>query len=462
MLRHFYALGAFWGDSGTIAYLLWHSGALLEMPRVDGGGSFFATHFTPIFIPIAALSRLLPLTKIQFFAAFSGVSFMLPSIAVFWLLRTGFAMRGAGLTLGAALLSMLFAFNGITLAVARNPHFEMLVVGTGMLFLVAFIQRRFALAALFFVLCLTTREDAGLDLFALLAVATAMRWSMGEPLRAQGPAVVFGLAALLYSVAALVVQHVWFPGGDAFVRVYLGRPAFAGVSWGEIANRLAFYAAYRLYVFLPFCIALAWSLRVRNPTIIAGYVAFIPWLLLQLFASSPIANTLSNYYAFPFVFALFWPLIGLQMAPASNSQRPLLVYALVLLSAFADVPLQHNPGHIDLPGSFLHPPSLLVQRATDAGLQRLAASRASLGRVAVDGSIAALDPDDYAGGDLLTAPNMPPPDTVIFFAQGYQAPLARNIAAQAGLHLLYAVPNSEIRIATRRAITAIPGLVPAA
>ncbi len=453
VLRHFYVLGAFWGDSGLIAYVMAHGGPLLHLPLVLGGGSYFGTHFTLVFVPLTLLAQTLPLSAVQFFALFSGVCAALPAVAVYWLLVSSYRLAAVP-ALG---LSLAFAFNGLILAAARNPHFEMLAVGAGMMFFAALLQKRFVIATACFTLCLATREDAGFDLFALLFITCAIGWRRGLPWVKQKPLVLYGVLAFLYSAVAVVAQHLCFASNGAFVSVYLGTPAFGTLSWAEIGTRLEFLFRYRLYIVLPAYVAVIWGIRARNPSIYAGYLAFVPWGVLNLLAASPIAGTLSNYYSFPFVFALFWPLVGLLLQGGTPGRPGVAGFALMLLASFTDIGAQHNPGGINLPASFFSVPSLQRQRATDAALLALARAAPGLGRVVADGSVAALAPDDFAPAQLVASPQQTPPDTVIYFARGYDSADAIALATRAGLRLDYAIADTNLRIATDRPLRGLAG-----
>ena len=155
ILHSFYDIGNAFHDAGWSAYLI-HDGDLLlhQPPCVDDGISWFHLHITPVFVVTSALGGLMPLTRIQFYAAYVGISHALPAIAVFWLLVSGYRMTRPAAVLAAAVLALCFAFDGLALAIARFPHFIMFLVGTGMMFLVALVLRRFAIALVFFVLCL--------------------------------------------------------------------------------------------------------------------------------------------------------------------------------------------------------------------------------------------------------------------------------------------------------------------
>jgi hypothetical protein len=122
VLFHFYTRGSFVLDSGLLASLMWRSDAALTQPSILGGGSFFGTHVSLLFLPAVALSWCLPFSMPQFFAGFVGFSHALLALAVFWLLVEGFGLRrGAGPWI-AALAALGFAFSGLAIAIARYPH----------------------------------------------------------------------------------------------------------------------------------------------------------------------------------------------------------------------------------------------------------------------------------------------------------------------------------------------------
>jgi hypothetical protein len=438
-----------------IAFVIWHNTPWLTTARLSGGGSFLAIHTAFTLIPLTWLSYILPLTKIQFFAAFCGASHALLALGCYWLLVASYRLQSGANALAAAVIAILFAFNGIALAAARNPHFELLIIGTGLLFFTALLQGRSRLACLCFLLCIATREDAGLHLFALLSVSIAFARLQGVSFHQQRLFLAFALCALGYSLAVITAQHLLFPGGGSLGNVYIGVPPFAGITWPLILNRLGFYIVYRPYIFLPAAIGLAWAILCRNPFIIAGYIACIPWFLLHLFAASPIAGTLSNYYAYPFIFALIWPLLGLLIQsrltarPVPPTTRPILGFSLMLAASFTGLASQHNPGRINLPASFLRPPSLMRQQATDAALQTLF-TKSAFSRVLVDGSVGALDPNNYSTAQLVSSAQTERPDMIVFFARGYMAPEARAMAAHYGLSSLYEIPNTALMVATRQ------------
>lgn len=463
-LRHFYELGGFWGDSGQLAALMWHSDPMLHTPLVSGGESFFATHLALIFLPLSAVSWLLPLTKIQFFAAFQGLCHALMALAVYWLLVSGYQMRTLIRRCGAALLALTFAFNGLAIAAARNPHFELLIVATAMLFLTARQLGRPILALSFFILCVATREDAGFHLCGVLSVVSVIDRRRG----ARGPrimgTVAYAIAGFLCGVAALVVQKYAFPVPHSSMSgVYIGDPPFAHVTGKEIFERLLYWIFYRAYIVLPAVVAAIWGIRTKNPWLPAAYIAFIPWALLHLLAASEFAGTLSNYYPFPFLIAAFWPLPGTlhgnEVAGGTLIRpRPVACFAAMLALSFVGLDRQHDPGKLDVPASFWRVPSLEQQHATDAAVRRLLGA-SSLGHVMVDAGVAALVPDAVRESDLVSGEVTEKPDTIIYFVRGFQHPLVRRMADEAGLDRRYRVPGTSIRVLSDRPLDGLSGLV---
>src|SRR5207248_10128102 len=171
-------------------------------------------------------------------------------------------------------------------------------------------------------------------------------------------------------------------------------------------DRLLGWMAFRGYVMFPALLALIWAIARRNPQVILGYAAFIPWGLLHLAAAGEIQGSLPAYYAFPYMFASFWPLAGMLIARQHLSDsrwilEPICGFALLTAASFVPSPYQGNPAHIDLPAGFLALPSEARQAATDQALTQLGRA-AMLGRVAVDESVLALTPEFYRAEQVLS------------------------------------------------------------
>lgn len=460
VLYHFYTRGSFVLDAGLEAFLASHGGLTLPYPASLGGGSYLRSHVVPVFMLTSLLRRAFPVADAQFFAGFIGLTQALPALGVFWMLRAGFGLRSAAAAMLAALIGIAFAFNGTALAIARYPHFEMLIVGAAMLFVVALIQRRLLLAGLCFTAALATREDAGFHLFGLLFVLVALNRCYRLPWRAQRPEIAFAVAGFAYSAVVLACQAVLSDHPSALATTYIASSG-AGVSLTTIAGRIVGYLDYRAYVVLPALVAVVWAIRTRNPYILVGYAAFVPWGLLQLVARSDIAGTLSGYYAFPFMIAAFWPLAGIVLdrrgrAVSAGAAEPIAWFCAMIAVSFIGVAQQYNPGRLDLVTAFLSPPSAARQAKTQRAVAAFVTAKPALGTVLADTSVVALLPDDFTPGETVQDRGPVPPDAVVYFAQGYDAPKLRALAAAPRLRWRYLVPGTSLRLAADRPIAASP------
>lgn len=472
VLHHFYVSGAFFYDTGQIGALIWHSDLALRTPAVESGNSFYAIHLTPIFVLLlSAISRLLPATLQQFMAGFEGVSHALPALGVFWLLTGPYEMRSPVGVAVAAAISVAFAFNGLALAIARYPHFELLIVAAVILFMAALRSRRPVWAILPFVIGLATREDAGFHFCALLTIMIALDWWYGIRPTAQNAAMAFAIAGLAYSLGAVIFQHAAFSNISGLSRIYLGDPPFGRITAGLLADRLYGYLFDRSYIVLPGLCAVVWAILARNPYIVAGYIAFLPWVALHFLADSDLAGSLSGYYAYPLMIASFWPLVGVLLGADRLARPPsirlsLLAFGGMIALSWTALPYQYNPGHLDIPESMLTPPSLAEQRATDRAMQALIGAKATLSPLLADGSILALAPRDFARREAVEFAGPERPRTVIYFAGGYEAARVAAIVTTAGLDYFYAVAGTPVRIASALPLPSSLGstlpLVPAA
>jgi hypothetical protein len=460
VLNHFYRYGAVLLDTGLLADLAWHRPLALPGTWLLGNQSFFAVHIAPLFVLLSALSWLVPATMAQWFALFTGVAQALPAVAVYWFLVSEYRMRRGWRIALAAGLAVVFSFNGLAIAQVRYPHFEILLAASMMLFLVAWWRERLAAASLFFVLCLICREDAGFHVAAVLAVAVVLRRRDGVPLAAQRPALIFLGLGLLYSFAALLIGMELASGPSSLARVYLGTPPFAHLTALLVATRALGLVIVRTYIFLPALVAIVWAAMTRNPYLLVGYIAFVPWTILHLLAKSDLAGTFSSYYGFPYLIAMFWPLIGWRMRPAGPLWQPLLGFGVMILASFTALPMQHNPSHVPLFAGFLDPPSFAEQARVERAMSAIADRGASLGRVVAGDSVAALRPDSFRADETLWGGPHGDPDTLLYFAGDRDAAAMASLAARLGRPERFAVAGTPMRVVTDRPLASLGALAP--
>lgn len=451
ILFHFYVRGSFLLDTGLLASLMYHATPALNLPPSLGGESFFAFHVAPILMLVSAASTLLPFSMPQVFAGFVGLCHGLLALAVYWLLVEGHGgRRGWPLAL-AVLASVAFACNGLALDIARFPHFETFAAASLLLFFVALVLEHRLVAVACFLLAVATREDVGLHAFGFLAVWATVNRFRRVPWRETIWIAGFAIAGLAWSAASLLLQHRAFPNASSFVRVYLGDPPLSHLSAPLVATRLAGWLWLHPAIILPAIAAAIWARRSHNPHVIVGYVACIPWALLHVLAASELAGWMVGYYGYPFLVAMAWPWLAVRIRRRQDPAAPVLAMpsaSLLAMVALSLLPLgrTYDPGRISLPAAFLQAPSAALQARTDRGIAAIVAARPALGRLVVDNSVAALRPWAFARTEVAGWSDQPP-DTVVFFSEGFDAERLRAVTDLPG-H--YAIPGTELRISTDR------------
>jgi hypothetical protein len=452
MLYHFYLRGSFLLDSGLLGAVMWRDDAALNLPPSLGGESFFVFHVAPVLLLVGAVGHALALSMPQVFAGFVGLAHGLLAAAIYWLLVDGYGMRRGWMPPLAALASVAFAASGLAIAIARYPHFETFGAACLLLCLVGLVLDRPIVAGVAFGFALATREDLGLHAFGFLVVWLALNRLRGTPWRSDRRLLGFALAGLLYSVLALLAQHLAFPGHSSFARVYLGDPPYAHLTARLVTSRLLGWAYLHAGILATAAAAGLWAVRARNPYTMLGYVACLPWALLHLFAASDLAGWMVGYYGFPFLIAMAWPLLAGLIKRRQGTEAAGLAWmpamALLGLVAIGLLPIgrDYDPGRIAIPDAFLRAPSLALQRSTDRAVAAIAAARPLLGTLEVDNSIAALAPFAFPRGEVAGWAEGTP-DTLVYLAEGFDA--ARMTGAT-HLPSRYRVPGTEVRIDTDR------------
>lgn len=321
---------------------------------VDVGiSTYFSTHVSPFVYLTTLLYDFVDnwLAEPVFFSLFMGIIY---GSAVYLVML---ASQAASLQeqLASFFLAIIVALNGIALGAIGFPHFEVAMPVFIMLFLVLWIRQYQAAAIVTFVLALTLREDAGLHSFLLIAAITVAGWLNSRKLAKS--LLWFAFAALLYSVTVIAAQKLFFTGDNAFQRIYSGAPFYAHINAEFLASQFWFYFEHRAYIWGSWCIAILLFICSGNWLYLAGFAAVIPWTVLSVTAVSPMANSLSNYYAFPLIISVIWPVLvplfehpviglgrtGKRKVLSASALRKLAILAPV--SSLLLFPL--SAGHID-------------------------------------------------------------------------------------------------------------------
>jgi hypothetical protein len=458
VLNHFYADGA-GVDAWLLAAVIWRNDAALTMPAaaVFPLHSILGSHLTWLLIVPALLSHAIPIGMIAWYAVMIGAQYALLALAMFRTALRDYRLDTRGGILIAAALGLGFAFGGVPMAALQLPHYELLLVGFGVLFFGALARGLRRAAWVWFVLAMLVREDAGFHFFGILVIV--------QLLAPRREAWIFVIAALAWSLAEFGLIRIVFPGDANFARVYAGDPFYAHLTWGLVSDRLATIWSTRTYLWLPPLVALAWAVVQREPLVLAGFVAALPWALLHMTAVSGGAGTLDLYYAFPFLMAIGWaciapvwrargPVVEAPRRTALIGQAALVGAALVgwMGDRFVVYPVAMNLG--------------VERRALNEDLiegfaTRFAAGLPSLGAVRADYGALGLAPQLLRPANWLNAQSLQVADTVIWFDPGQQDSLAWATWLSSHLNFHYQVVGSSIMIATNRRLDQSPLFAPA-
>jgi hypothetical protein len=463
-------------DLGWLSTVAWHSDLLLTGPPASYQESFFLHHMSPIFWLTSLVSYILPFGRLDYYAFLLGLSYSLYAAGIYclWMWNDGEPTIRRSLT-GAA-LALLATFSAIGMQALRLPHYEMAMPSFALWFFIMLAQRRIALAAIWFSLCLLIREDAGLHLFGLLFLLGTTQKFTHKQIVPMKRIAGFGCTALAYAFGIMFVQSVLFPDSHKLAQIYTGDPAWQHVTWDFVKERWSFFFTERTTITLPFLVTLIWAAVARNPLLPLGYIAFVPWVVLNVFAFQITAGSLNFYYMFPLWIALGWPLLALHLWPAASPRArqrwPWLIMLLFSLIGW------HKDGLIIYPlakNEFdAHPFALtdevLHRSASDDFIAYFAANKNLFdGRVDMPVFSLLIDSNDrlnwLATGHRYLSdppPEAPPlPEMVIYLTDDFEQPLWVAPVLKTGAYgYFYQVPNSRIRIASQKPLDDFPNPKP--
>lgn len=338
-------------DSGWFAFLAAHSTAWPIDNPPSIGGTYFSTHFSPVFYLLSALYRILaqagfPLYSAVWFSLTQGVWFGLLSTSVFILLSDRDERKNTASLIPVLLISIASAFNGISLATIGFPHFEIAIPSLLMGFFAFYYSGRKKIAFSFLLLGLSMREDAGLHYFGVFIVFALYSIFLQKTNLSRKNGFHFAWLAvlcLIYSISAVLIQNAFsLEGHNTLVGVYLGHPAFSHLDFTFIKDRLQFVLMNRMYIFTPILITIVLAVVRRDTLILIGAISVTPWIVFSLTGISFQAGTLTNYYAFPVIIGLLWPIVYCRLSSVNNFMSglkstyiQLAVPAVIIFSSIA-------------------------------------------------------------------------------------------------------------------------------
>ncbi|MQB13468.1 hypothetical protein DXT96_26920 [Agrobacterium sp. ICMP 6402] len=449
VMNHFYVSGGYLHDSGWFAALMWRPQDFnLTNPSVIDNNLFYSTHLSPILYAIGLLSFFWPWGPITWFASFQGVVLGGSGLLAWIALRRipCFAER----PLWQALLALAFAFNGLAMFILAYPHIEALGALMVCACLAAFFSGKRRLAALFLILALSVREDMGFHIVAPLGLLWV--WTMWSSRRVTAGSNILTLLlpAFCLSLAAVLIRSSLFPADGAFTRIYTGVPPYAHLTWSLMQERLAILFTQRLYLVLPAAIALLATIIWRNPIPFFGFLAYIPWSLLNFTALSDAAGQMDVYYPFPFQIAIFWFLWWSVAPQISHLKEPRTLRRQagiqILLPIFIIAGIS-----ISFPWSTLLPAwNSNVVRDTDRAADNIEQNRHFLGRIKADPALLSLRPRAFLQEDDLDNPNSDngPPETLVWHTNSISLANVRQQLANFEADSLYRIAGTPFYLAS--------------
>lgn len=337
MLAHFLVQGAYYLDSGFFAYLLAEADPLMKLPPVLGEGTYMATHVSPAFWPMQWFAQLIHLKPYIAVALWQGLLFAGMGIAglIFAQRSSVDAALQKSRWMWCALL--LLPFSGLALSILVYPHTEAMAMSAVFLSFALVLEENLLAQIgswLLLLIALMVREDVGFHVFGLYMTFLVLSYLSKQSPAAWKRILTAAVLGFAYSVLILKLQKAYFPGDNAFARIYSGEPAWAHVNVPFLANRIGRFLAHKPYLSIPLVVYIVFAIRKRKWVMATPVLAYVPWLAVNLAAVAHTAGSVMTYYAYPLLALFIWPLVTLRLEGSLlpvREQRNLVVLCASML-----------------------------------------------------------------------------------------------------------------------------------
>ena len=440
-------------DIGWNSTNAWHNVLSIQGPPAFPS-SFFNVHMSLIFWVTNLFSYILPLSKINFFAALCGCIYSLFAVGIYRLWRLN-----GGQNASATIIALATTFSAIGMQALRLPHIEMAIPALGLWFFLSIIQKKTYSAIIFFTLCLMVREDAGFHLFGILFL-WLLTLKISDPKTPLPRNILaFAAASVCYSIIIMIVKGSFFAIYSNMSTIYAGNPPWQHLTYQLITTRIDFFFYNRTYITLPFLVSIIWAIRARNPLLPLGYIAAIPWLIFNLLAIRPCPAALNFYYPFPFWLALAWPLIATLLWKCKTKEIKWPYFLILLFSLigwqkerFIVYPLDNNVFDAH---PFLISEEWGQQRAVQTFIDYFTEHKELFKKSAIDMPVFSIVIDVNNGvlwiGDWNKMNPHFLPEMIVYFDKAYEwtAWVEPTLDAYPGHYkYYYALPKTKIRLAS--------------
>jgi len=338
-LNAFYHFGAPINDAGMFAHLSWRGDWKLSLPAIFGDLTFFHVHFSPIIMALNSLSYLVPIGgMVEYYSVFLATVYASIGLALFYAVNGAIRITNPLLLLIVAIISTLLSFNASIMHGIWHGHIEYAIPLGIFLFLLFYTQNKMQYAIPAFIFTLIIREDAGFHLIAPLGLLSLVKLYETRSLKHIISEVKFIILAMTYSVLA-----TWFTlyirnyQGGTFQMIYSGTPPYAHLNWNLLSQRITTIAEQHIYLWAGFFATIITTIYTRNKYMMIGFIAYIPWFLLNWTAYNPNTGVIYAYYSYPFIISMMWPIIAARLQHGHEIPRaylkPIIALQICLVAA---------------------------------------------------------------------------------------------------------------------------------
>ena len=326
--NHFYANGAYLYDSGYFSSIGYRAGVVPHNPRAAQFNEYYFTiHMRPVLCLLSLLSEVVPLARIPWFALTLGLLYATVVLAPGLLVRDRLARvqdRGGLMTEFALGLFIVLgtALSAPVIICWNFPHYEIAVAAGINLAVYWWSVGRYRLALASCAALASIREDAGLIAASFFA-ALAAWWLVEGRFQDTGETASAGrgrwcirlcLACLGFSLLLFVVQKLFFGNNSLLREEYLGYGRLPHLDHEQLKHRAHRFITNCHFLWIPIVLAMLLSLVRSSFLPLTGWIACFPYLAINFLAVQERRGEFMLYFSFPFVSALFIPLILDQMA----------------------------------------------------------------------------------------------------------------------------------------------------
>jgi len=467
VINHFYLYGSGVRDVGWFTFLMTNS---LEWPISNPdliGGSYLKVHFSLFFYVSSFLHKyvLFSLPSPVYYALFIGSMYGVISVAVFIAGLSIIKQNKALALILLSLISILTSFNGAALGLIGFPHFEIAIPAFILLFVSLYFTGRIKLSYVALFGLLLIREDAGLHLFGLISIIILSQIIHNKSIKKiDFRLLTIGIIALLVGVTMIYIQKVYFNSGYTLKAVFLGSPAFAHVNSEFINLRMDFIVNNRLYLYVPIISTLIFSIFYRNIFLLSAMVSIIPWSLLLFFAISIMPNSFSNYYAFPFILMLSWPLMAsiiYQNVQVHNEhkslKKPMVLFMFITLLSTILYASNAKLNVDESPWNKMHFKGYELIDSTHRFSSYIEQHKSTYGNILFDEASSAqnvhhINKSNFGFLNQFKEKQKRAAETLILNKHAFKNPKLLELIYEKNISYIYQVPQSSILVASKTAL----------